>query len=81
MKPYLGLGWGRSIPKTAVSFQFEFGVWYHGKPKLVIDESTPRYNGNNIDADVTKDVDDIMDKVEKIPVYPQISFRLTGHLF
>jgi hypothetical protein len=81
VKPYLGLGWGRSIPKTAVSFQFEFGVWYHGKPKLVIDESTPRYNGNNIDADVTKDVDDIMDKVEKIPVYPQISFRLTGHLF
>lgn len=79
VKPYLGFGWGAAIPKKPLGFQFEIGVWYHGKPKLTIDAQ--EYNGTGIDADVTKDVEDIMDKVEKIPVYPQISFRLTGHLF
>jgi hypothetical protein len=31
--PYLGIGFGRSIPKHLVGVGFDMGVFYHGNPQ------------------------------------------------
>ena len=31
-RPYLGLGFGRAVPKKRVGVMFELGVQFHGKP-------------------------------------------------
>jgi hypothetical protein len=36
-KPYFGLGFGHTIPKSIVGFKFDLGVIYQGAPKLVSD--------------------------------------------
>ncbi|MBX7182974.1 MAG: hypothetical protein K1X82_12740 [Bacteroidia bacterium] len=35
--PYLGIGFGRAVPKKRVGFGFELGCFYHGKPQVSID--------------------------------------------
>lgn len=81
VKPYLGIGFGRPVPQKRVGFQFELGVWFHGTPKLVIDETVNPQTTISAQADVSDDINDIMDKAKKVTVYPQIAFRLTGRLF
>ena len=81
VKPYLGIGFGRSVPQKRVGFQFELGVWFHGTPQLVIDETLNPETTISALTDVSDDVDDVMDKARKFNVYPQVAFRLTGRLF
>lgn len=73
VRPYLGLGFGRAIPKGRVGFQFELGAWYHGKPTIASPNET-RYNpdANGIDG-----VGKIMSKIQFMP---QMTFRLTGRI-
>lgn len=68
-RPYLGIGWGRAVPSKRVNFSVDLGVQIHGKPKLYTDFG---------EIDVTEVMDDntfnkIMDKVT---VYPTLTFRL-----
>lgn len=73
--PYFGIGWGRAIPQRhRVGFQFEMGVWYHGQPELTSPNEV-RYDSS------TGSTDDILRYLEDCPVYPQITFRLTGRIF
>lgn len=73
--PYFGIGWGRAIPqRNRVGFQFEMGAWYHGKPKIVTNDELP------YDASAAS-TDDVLRYIEDCPVYPQITFRLTGRIF
>lgn len=73
--PYFGIGWGRAIPQRhRVGFQFEVGAWYHGKPKLTSPNEVP-YDAS------TGSTDDVLRYIEDCPVYPQITFRLTGRIF
>lgn len=39
VSPYLGIGFGKITPKSNVSFGFEIGAYYMGKPKISIDAS------------------------------------------
>ncbi|MDR6560752.1 MULTISPECIES: hypothetical protein [unclassified Arcicella] len=39
IRPYLGIGFGRAIPKSRVGFGFEMGAYYSGSPKLTLDRS------------------------------------------
>lgn len=77
IRPYLGLGWGRSIPMKRVGFQFEIGAWYHGKMEI----SSPNEVKYNKDVETNKTVDDLMKTVKSLAIYPQMTFRLTGRLF
>lgn len=73
VKPYLGIGFGRAIPKHRVGFQFELGAWMHGKPELV--------SSSEVAYDPSADgVSDIMKTVNKIQFWPQMTFRLTGRI-
>lgn len=73
VKPYLGIGIGRPIPKHRVGFQFELGAWMHGKPELA-SSSEVSYDPS------AESVSDIVKTVNKIQFWPQMTFRLTGRI-
>lgn len=54
--PFIGLGFGRIIPKRRVNFNTEFGVYYMGKPQI-----KSEYFGV---LDITN-VDELIPKIEK----------------
>ncbi|MCM1077148.1 MAG: hypothetical protein NC411_07305 [Bacteroides sp.] len=73
-RPYLGIGWGRAIPKRLLSFNFELGAQFQGKPEVYTEI------GNL--SDVIGEADnDFKDYIKYLKVYPTITFRLTGKIF
>ena len=72
-RPYIGLGWGRAIPKKLIAFNFEIGAQIHGTPKVYTDFGEVRQYGY---AD-----DDLSKVLNNLTVYPVISFRLSGKIF
>lgn len=78
-RPYIGLGWGRSIPNKRVNFNVELGVQFHGHPKLIDINNNEIPLGNIAEGeDVGDDIQKIMDK---ITVWPVLSFRISGKIF
>lgn len=76
-RPYLGIGVGRTFPKGHFTVQGDLGVWYHGK--LDFDS---RYCKVAYDSSAEKvNMKDVMDILQKIPVYPQLSIRLIYKIF
>lgn len=78
-RPYLGIGWGRAIPKRRVNFGVELGVQFHGKPSVY-------YKEGNKDVDVLeKFADDSDDDFQKIinnfKIWPVLKFTLSGRIF
>lgn len=81
-KPYLGVGFGRSISKHKFNVACDLGVQFWGKPKV---------NAWSIDAndwvkvgmDDVKDDDfnDALDKITGIGVYPVLNIRLIYNIF
>ena len=78
-RPYFGLGFGRSVPKTRCGFQFDFGAIYMGKLSVTSANEVGGTSSVTIqDADVQK----VLDTLGKIHVfYPQLSFRFICRLF
>ena len=72
VKPYLGLGLSRAVPKRRVAFNVDCGVMFHGTPDI----------DTNVDAldDMLED-EGIYDIMDKVVIYPVISFRLVGRIF
>ena len=78
-KPYLGIGFGRAVPKSRVGFMFELGCMFWKTPSIV-------FTGNQvIDIDKDKagneDVGKAIDIISKFKVYPCLNFRLCGRIF
>ena len=74
-RPYLGLGYGRLIPKNRVGFRFEMGVQFMGKMKVYQNDSEVDTN------DLNKADDDLSKWIDKLTVYPVMKFTLTGRIF
>lgn len=77
-RPYLGLGFGRSIPKTRCGFQFDLGAIYMGKLSVT---SANEVGGTSSVIIQDNDIQKVLDTVGKIRVYPQLSFRFIYRLF
>lgn len=78
IKPYIGVGFGSSVPTLKrLGFQMEVGAYYQGKPSFDSD-SRVAYDAN---AYSDKTVDDIVDMLQYLRWYPQLSFRFTGRIF
>ncbi len=73
-RPYVGLGFGRAIPRRRVGFRFEMGVQFLGTPKVV---SSNLEDGYDSDGDIS----DFNKILKDITLYPNISFQLTYRLF
>lgn len=75
-RPYLGLGFGRLVPKNRVGFRFEMGCQFMGKLRLY-------QNGEEVN--VTKMLsdsgnDDISKFVNNWKYYPVIKLQVTGRI-
>ncbi|MCM1355339.1 MAG: hypothetical protein NC212_02915 [Staphylococcus sp.] len=74
-RPYLGLGWGRAIPRRLLNFNVELGVQIQGKPKVYSDAGeVTTVTGEAAD-------NDFKDVIKYLKVYPCLTFRLTGKIF
>lgn len=94
-KPYLGVGFGRVVPKGRIGVQCDFGVQFWGKPEVYgnmeyIDQSSgkaePRYEKIDKNRIISqnkdyKDLKDAIKTIEKIRVYPVLNIRINGRLF
>ena len=74
-RPYVGLGFGRIVPKNKrVGFLFELGVQVHGTPEVYTDYGSL--------GDLLEEADnDFSEILDKVTVYPVMRFRLCGKIF
>lgn len=73
-RPYLGLGFGRAIPKNRIGFRFEIGASFQGKPKVYAD-------GVDLDKILDDETEnDISDFMNYLKVYPVLKFSLRGRI-
>ena len=74
LKYYVGLGLGRSVPNKRVGFQFELGTMIYTGAKFYLQDKEV------VMADAAEQLGDqvktISDYVAKLPLYPQLTFRL-----
>jgi len=74
-RPYLGLGYGRLVPKGRVGFRAELGVQFMGHIKV--------YQGDselNLNSVGTKATDDLSKIIDKWSVYPVLKLMLTTRI-
>lgn len=75
-KPYIGLGFGRAVPRKRVGVQFDLGVMFHGKPKLASSNSEVNDAFND-----DEDNEDFTNVMRKIVAYPVLSLKIVGRIF
>lgn len=84
VRPYLGLGFGRLIPKGRLGFRFELGAQFQGKPKVYagdIDNVLENKDLNDaLDAEGKKTKDDIAKVMDWLKVYPVLKFSIRGRI-
>lgn len=75
VRPYLGLGFGRIVPKHRIGFRFELGCQFMGKMRVY-------QNGHKLNThDDEEDGDDDLSKViDKIKVYPVLKLVVAGRI-
>lgn len=95
VKPYLGIGFGRMVPKPnkRVGVSCDLGVQFHGTPDFqgfatahTISGDLHKWvtlSGNDFDfgEDFKENVDDALDIVHKVKVWPVLNIRITGRIF
>lgn len=84
-RPYVGLGFGRAVPKGRIGCQFDLGVQFWGKPEICVptyNKTTGTYQCEKIDGDKAgDDAGKVLKTVSKVSVYPVLNFRLVGRIF
>lgn len=73
-RPYFGIGFGRSVPGKLLAFNTELGVQIHGKPELYT-------NHGELQVPDEYDDDTFQKIMDKVKVYPQLTFRLSFRAF
>jgi|GEM_PF-696553 len=74
IKPYVGLGFGRAVPKHRVGFNFDLGALYWGTPKLKSDN--PR-----VQKMMDDNLGDAADVLKDFSFYPVMSFKVNVRIF
>lgn len=76
-RPYVGIGFGRIVPKKRLSCLFDLGVQFWGKPEIWNDT-----NNYKIDEKGAKGEDGgVIKTISKISVYPVLSVKFVGKIF
>lgn len=74
-RPYLGLGFGRAVPRKRIGCQFDLGAQFWGSPRVIV-------NGERLEPDRVGDkLDDALSLVSRVKVFPVLTFRLVGRIF
>lgn len=79
-KPYVGLGFGRAVPKnTRLAFAMDLGVQFWSTPKFYVDQQQGQVEVTK--KDVGNSDGGFVKVMSRIKVYPCLNFRLTGRIF
>ena len=80
LKYYVGMGLGRCVPNKIVGLQFELGAMIYHNSVLYCQD---REVGSIIDAaeGLGNDAKEILEYVDKYPIYPQLTLRLSFRMF
>lgn len=89
VKPYLGLGFGRTVPRHRVGCKFELGVLLWGKPEVVDHYGndgkgfaiTKDYIDKETKKGLSDDFKDGLDIIKKFSVYPNLKISIVGRIF
>jgi hypothetical protein len=78
IKPYVGIGFGRSIPKNNIGFKFDLGVTYQGNMRFIseqgnIDDLRAALNSDDVPVDL-KGMNTILDIAR---FWPVLNFSLS----
>lgn len=74
VRPYVGFGFGRLVPKKRIGFRFELGCQFMGKMKIYQDDQ-------EITATLKEHSEgDISKVIDKLKVYPVLKLTLTGRI-
>lgn len=79
-KPYLGIGFGRAVPKKRVGLMMEAGAMFWGSPKVYCTDEAG-VERQLTSADVDGEGGDIMKILSKVTICPVINFRLCFRAF
>lgn len=79
-KPYIGIGFGRAVPRKRVGFSFEMGTQFWGTPGVYAKSGDGSWQ-ELTSSDLDKKDEGGIDLLSKITIYPVITFRLTGRIF
>lgn len=73
-RPYVGIGWGKALPSKLLNFSVDLGVQIHGTPELYTDYGA-------IDTSSVTDDNTFQKIIDKLKVYPTLTFRLGFRAF
>ena len=76
VRPYLGLGFGRLVPKNRLGMRLELGCQFMDKLKVY-------QNGTEVDIDKALEdagEDDLSKFVKDLKIYPVVKFSFTGRI-
>jgi len=79
LKYYLGLGLGRCVPNGRLGLQFEVGAMIYHNSTLYCQEQ--EVDIKSVGNSFGSDAEEILEYVDKYPVYPQLTLRLSFRLF
>ena len=77
-RPYLGIGYGRAVPRKRIGVSGDLGVMIWGKPRVF-----EKQTGTDQEAfrdDFGSDSDKYYDLIAKFPVWPVLTIRITGRI-
>ncbi len=88
-KPYLGIGFGRAVPRNhRFAVSCDLGVQFWGKPKVyswdddILHGGMKEVNYKDIDEDSSaSDARDAIKVINSISVYPVLNIRINGRIF
>lgn len=77
IRPYVGLGYGRAVPRSSVNCQVDLGVQFWGTPRVY-----NGVNGERLTSEGAKGEDGgVLKLISDLTVFPVLSIRLSGRLF
>ena len=78
-RPYVGIGFGRSVPRKRFGVSGDFGVQFWGKPKVY-----EKQTGMDLEVkkeDLGDESNKYYDVISKFAVWPVLTLRLTYRIF
>lgn len=80
LKYYLGAGLGRCVPNGHLGLQLEMGVMICRNSTLYCQEREVRF-ADVLDGSIGNEMKEIVEYVDKFPIYPQLTLRMCFRLF
>lgn len=78
-KPYLGIGFGRAVPKGRVGVSADLGVQFWGTPGVYEKQTSQDLKLEK--SNVGDNDNGVLDIVSKISVFPVMTIRIAGRIF